>query len=416
MNILVVSQYFWPENFKINDFVEWMLKRKHSVTVLTGIPNYPEGKFFPGYGLFKNRRQKFRGADIIRSPLIPRGKSRGWNLVLNYFSFVFSASITGLLNVKKKYDVIFVFASSPVTAAIPAIIFKKIFRMPLCLWVLDLWPESVFSASRLRSAFIYRWLVKMVRFIYRHCDRIFISSKSFRSSINKKGVEDARIEYLPNWAEDLYLRSGNRNEGNNMPALPEGFRIMFAGNIGEAQDFDSVLKAAELLKDYKDIKWIIVGDGRKKNWVEKQLIEKGLDQNIFLLGRFPMDKMPAFYSFADAMLVSLKSSEIFSLTVPAKVQSYMASGKPILTMLDGEGSAIVDEAAAGLSCGAGDYGALAANVLRLYKMDRREIQVMAANGLDYYKAHFDKHLLLSRVERIFESLSAGNKAEEGTGN
>jgi colanic acid biosynthesis glycosyl transferase WcaI len=338
---------------------------------------------------------------------VPRGRSGVMGLVLNYLSFVLSASVTGLLGLRGRYDLVFVFASSPITVCLPAILVAKTRRIPLYLWVLDLWPESVFDASRIRSRAAYGLLSGMVRFIYRQCERIFISSRSFKSSLMTRGVPESRIEYMPNWAEDLFLRNGVRDGAGYASLLPEGFKVMFAGNIGEAQDFESVLKAVELLRDRRDIQWIVVGDGRKRAWVEREIRDRGLSGSILLLGRFPVDAMPALYSLADVMLVTLKRKEIFSLTVPAKIQSYLAGGRPVVTMLDGEGSGIVAEAKAGLTCPAGDHAALAANILKLRGMGTAELKGMAANALAYYKRHFDKDAILTRAEAIFRSGKAG---------
>jgi glycosyltransferase involved in cell wall biosynthesis len=406
VRILIVSQYFWPENFKINDLAVDLQRKGHEVTVLTGIPNYPGGRFFKGYSFFSPKKEVYNNVNIIRSILFPRFQGTGFWLFLNFFSFACFSSITALFRLKKQYDLILVWEISPITVGIPAILLKKIWGIPIVFWVLDLWPESVFAASNLRSSFFEKRINTLVKSIYRNCDRILVSSEGFIDSVVGKGVNPEIIDYVPNWADEEFLLPLPDNRKDIDSLIPDNaFTIMFAGNIGESQDFESILKAVELLKDNKELKWLILGDGRKKEWLKQQIREKHLGNSISLLGKFPPEFMPYFFSKADAMLVALKDKYIFSLTVPAKVQTYMAAGKPIISMMDGETPRIVNDAKAGLTCNAGDYDGLSKNVLTMSRMSLDAIKSMSENSLNYYRKHFDKGQIITRLEEIFISTS-----------
>ena len=400
MRILIVSQYFWPENFKINDFVLGMTELGHNISVLTGKPNYPSGKFFAGYNFFNKRTDLFHGIQVIRSPLIPRGKGGGFRLVINYFSFALFASLTAIFRIREKFDVIFVYEPSPITVGIPAIVLKKKSGAPLFFWVQDLWPDSVEAAGNIKNPLILSILNKLVITIYKHSDKIFISSRSFSESIMNKNVPGSKIVYYPNWAEEIYL-SEVINTGKYSGLMPFGFKIMFAGNIGNSQDFESIIQAASLLKVNRKIHWLIIGDGRKKEWLEEEITRLGLNTNFHILGNFPKEEMPNFFYHCDAMLVTLKKSEIFRLTVPAKIQSYLAVGKPILAMLNGEGAAIIEEAKAGISCEAGNFQQLACNVEYLFNSDKNELIRMGANAKKYYHENFDRSKLFKKFEQIY---------------
>lgn len=412
MHILIITQYFWPENFRINDLALGLKAKGHHVTVLTGIPNYPDGRFFAGYGLFKKRVEDYYGVKVLRVPLAPRGKSKGWQLALNYFSFAFLASLLGPYYCRRKLDMIFVFEVSPITVGIPAIVLKKLKRIPIVFWVLDLWPESLSSTGTVKSVGILRWVGKLVRFIYRQCDRILVASKGFIPSIEAMGGEHGKMCYFPNWAEALYKPGRMSNEAHAHDELPKGFRVMFAGNIGVAQDFTTILTAAEKLKDYPDVHWIIVGDGRMFDWVKEQVEARGLTANVHLLGRHPQEAMPRFFALAHAMLVTLKRDPIFALTVPGKIQSYLACGKPIIAALDGEGARLVEESGCGLSCPAEDADALAKAVLTMYHMPEAGREEMGKRGREYCESNFERNMLIARLEKWMQELSKKGKIDK----
>jgi len=403
LNILIVTHYFHPENFRINDFALEFVKRGHQISVLTAVPDYPSGIFINGYGIFKKTRENYKGIHIYRAPLIPRGSGSNLRLALNYISYVIGAVFTSLFILRKKLDIIFVFEPSPITVGLPAIFIKKIKRIPICFWVLDLWPESVVSAGNLKSGLIPKLLNPIVKFIYHHCDKILVSSNGFIKSIVSKGVGAGKIEFFPQWAEPIFRPVEKKCELLPKIIPKESFKIMFAGNIGEAQDFPAILNAAKLLKSEKNIHWIIIGNGRRAEWVKNQIIEYGLQDYVHMLGRHPIEKMPDYYALADAMLFSLKDEYIFSITIPAKVQSYLACGKPILAMVNGEAANVINDNNAGYTCVAGDYNTLAYNVIKMSELENSDLEKLSANSLQCYKNKFERDVLLNKVENILKN-------------
>ncbi len=398
MRILIITQYFWPENFRINDLVQGLVERGHEVTVLTGIPNYPEGSYFKGYGLYRKLRQNYQGAKIVRVPLVPRGMGGGLRLSLNYISFAMSASILAPLLCREDYNLIFVFEPSPITVGLPALVLKKIRSIPIMFWVQDLWPESLTAAGSIRSAKLIAMVKWLVRIIYERCDRILVTSQAYMGKIEKFAVSSERIYYFPQSTEELYQPVNIEPDAAERRLMPSGFRIMFAGNIGAAQSFATILDAAEILKCYPDIHWIIIGDGRMRKWVESEVQKRGISKNCHLIGRHPIESMPRFFSLADVMLVTLKREPIFALTIPAKVQSYLACGKPIIASLDGEAGRMIQESNAGLSCPAEDSQGLAEAALKMYKMSKTQLETMGKCGRKYYLANFERNMLIDRLQ------------------
>ena len=356
--ILLISPHFYPNEFKCNDVAFELVRQGHDVTVLCDIPNYPKGKFFPGYGYFRRRREVINGVKVIRTAVIPRGKGGGVMLALNYLSYAFSACFRALFMGLRKWDVVLVHQLSPVTVGLPAVMIKKMRKKTkLLFWVLDLWPESLQVAGGINNKYVlgaFEWVAKLC---YRNSDKILISSNGFRQSICEKGDFGEKIVYFPNWAEDSLTAASDYV----LPELPDGFKLMFAGNIGEAQDFEHTLEAAKILHDrgMKNIHFVLVGDGRKREWVERYVSENGLQETVHWVGRHPLEAMGKFFEQADVLYFALKDSLIFNLTCPAKVQAYMSAGKPVLAMINGEGASIVEESGCGMSVPAGDSEALA---------------------------------------------------------
>lgn len=400
MKLLVVSQYFWPENFRINDLVADMVGRGHEVTVLTGQPNYPSGRFFPGYGWTHFHTDSYQGARVVRVPLVPRGSAGAIRLSLNYLSFAAFGALGAWLRLRGKFDAIFVFEVSPITVGIPAIVASRRFKAPILFWVLDLWPESLTAAGGVRSPGVLRAVDRLVKWIYRNCSRVLVQSRAFVPEIARHGVPDSMIRYFPSWGESLF-QPLQQADFTLLPSLPEGFRVLFAGNIGEAQDLPAVLKAVELTRDRTDIHWLIVGDGRMAAWAKEEALRRGLSQ-VHFLGRHPLESMPHFYAAANALLLPLKREPIFALTIPGKLQSYLACARPVLAMLDGEGARIVRESGAGFACPAGDAEGLATQVKKLAAMPDIERQAMGLNGRNYYEANFDRTRLFDQLETWLE--------------
>ncbi len=396
MKILVVSQYFYPEEFKVNDLVKGFVDKGHEVTVLTCKPNYPKGRFYEGYKFWGIKKESFFGAKVIRVPVIPRGDGTSVRLILNYFSFVFFSCLYVLLH-RMRPDRIFCWDTSPITQAYAGIIVKKQTGARLSMWVQDLWPESVSATGKINQRPVMRMLTAMVRGIYKHFDTLFIQSTGFQKSIEEKGNFKARYIYAPNWAEDFFIDPANVDSLRFKSLIPEGFIVMFAGNIGAAQDFDSIINAAEMTCNNKEIKWVIVGDGRRRAEAEALVAKKGLNGTVFFLGRYSTTDMPSFFIHADVMLVALRDEYIFSLTIPTKTQTYMAFGKPIVSMINGVGNNVIENAACGLTAKAGDYQTLANNVLQFSRMSRSDREKIGENGRIYYNKTFAKEEVINRI-------------------
>ena len=405
MRLLIVTQYFWPENFRINDLVTELVLRGHRVTVLTGLPNYPDGAIFEEYRENPSCYLLHGGAEIIRVPILARGQS-GIRLMLNYLSFVISASFFGLWRLRRhQFDVIFTYQLSPVTVGLPAAFIRAIKKAPMAMWVLDLWPDTLQAVGALRSPFLLKLVGKLVSFIYKRCDVILAQSRSFIPEIKKYTGDGKRVKYFPSWAESVF-DIHDVTPAKEVPVKPGSFNIMFAGNIGDAQDFPAILAAAEKLKSRTNIRWLIVGDGRMADWVRDEIGRRDLQECVLMLGRHSLDRMPSFFKHAQALLVSLKDEPIFSMTIPGKLQSYLAAGIPVVAMLNGEGAEILRRSGAGLSCPAGDHAALAASVLTLSAMGEEERELIGRNGRDISNLEFQRDMLLDRLEKWIEQLKS----------
>jgi colanic acid biosynthesis glycosyl transferase WcaI len=401
LRILVVSQYFWPENFRINDLVREWTARGHQVTVLTGRPNYPGGEIFPEYLQNPASFAWFDGVQIHRVPMLPRA-SGSLRLVLNYLSFVLGASLFGPWKLRgSSPDVIFVFEPSPVTVGLPAVLLGRLKRCPVVFWALDLWPETLAAIGVIQTPKALGAVARLVRFIYNRCTLVLGQSRSFLPSIARHCDDPGKVRYFPSWAEDVF-QSRVDEPVTEIPPAQGALSILFAGNVGDAQDFPAILDAADRLKHRNDIRWLIVGDGRRFDWVVEQVQTRGLQEKVLLLGRFPVERMPAFYAQADALLVSLKKDPTFSMTIPGKVQSYLAAGRPIIGMLDGEGADVIQRAGAGMVCPAGDSVGLAETIERFAETRSEERRRMGEQGQAYAKAEFDRNTLVTRLLTLLE--------------
>ncbi len=400
MKVLILTQYFWPETFRINDLAQALAERGHAVTVLTGMPNYPGGRLYDGYGPFRPVEERFGSVRVLRVPLLPRGNRGGVRLALNYLSFVLSASVLGPLRYHGPCDVIFVYEPSPILVGLPAAVLRRWLGVPMLFWVQDLWPESLRAAGVVTSPALLGCVARLARFIYRRCDRVLVQSQGFVEPVVARGAERARVRYLPNWAESLYAPVEVEPGAPERAELPEGFRVMFAGNIGTAQSFETILQAATQLRERGDIHWVVLGDGHRRAWVEDEVRARGLGATFHVLGRRPVAAMPRYFSLADALLVTLRRDPIFELTIPAKLQSYLACARPVVAAIDGEGARIVLEAGAGLTCPAEDATALAANVLRMHAAGADERRRIGQRGRAYFEASFERERLVTRVEEM----------------
>jgi len=400
-HILVIAQYFYPEQFRINDICTEWVKRGYKVTVITGIPNYPQGKYYKGYGLFKKTKETFNGIEIIRIPLIPRGNN-AIMLALNYLSFVVSGFFWKLFT-QIKADYVFVFEVSPMTQALPGVWYAKKRNIPCYLYVQDLWPENVEIITGITNKKIIGVIGKMVDYIYARCTKIFTTSTSFSDSIAKRGVPVEKIQYWPQYAEDFYFPL-KKTCIKEMPN-DDAFNIIFAGNIGSAQGLDILPKVAALLKKNnlsRQVRFNIVGDGRYKETLV-ELVNSNNVANMFnFISKQPAIRIPEFMAASDAAFLCLIDSPLFAMTIPAKLQSYMACGIPIIASADGETARIISEANAGVCSPAGDVEKLAQNITKLVSKPREDLNHLELNAREYYCKNFNKQELLDRMDRYFE--------------
>jgi glycosyltransferase involved in cell wall biosynthesis len=399
-HILVIAQYFYPEQFRINDICTEWVKRGYKVTVVTGIPNYPQGKYYDGYGLFKKRKETYNDIDIIRIPLIPRGNN-AIMLALNYLSFVGSGFFWKIFT-KIKADYVFIFEVSPMTQALPGVWYAKKRKIPCYLYVQDLWPENVEIITGIRNKHVIGTIGKMVDYIYSNCTKIFTTSESFVKSINQRGVPIDKIEYWPQYAEDFYrpLAKVNISEIPN----DDAFNIIFAGNIGNAQGLDILPKVATLLNGReleRKIRFNIVGDGRYKNELIELVNKNGIADMFNFITKQPATRIPEFMAASDAAFLCLTDSQLFAMTIPAKLQSYMACGIPVIASADGEANKIINEANAGACSPAGDFERLADIIIKMSLKPQEQLKQLGINARDYYDKNFNKQELLNRIDEYF---------------
>ena len=407
LRICIFTNHFYPEIFKVNDIAFEFAQKGYEITVITAIPDYPQGKFYDGYSLFKRREEVVGNVRIIRLPIIPRGRGEKIELVLNYVSYFISSLIFVFFRSNTvKYDIVFVHLTSPFFVGLPAVLLKQRQHIPLILWILDLWPESLSAAGGITNQFILNSQIKLVQYVYNNCDKILIGSCGFRKAICEKGEYNDKLIYFPNWAENDIEFDNPINIRSIFPFCDfteDDFVLLFAGNLGEAQNLDMLLEAANLVKEKSNIKWVFLGDGRKRLSLRNRVMELKLEKNVFFPGRFPIETMPQFMKSADILLVSLKDEEIFNLTVPSKVQYYMSQGKPILAMLNGDGTDLIAEANCGFCVPAGDYEKCAETVVRIYA-DRNKLQLIGMNGKKYYEEHFNKKKRMDQLEKIIKGI------------
>lgn len=408
MKILIVSQYFFPENFRLNDLAVGLVERGHEVTVVTGKPNYPEGKFFDGYGFWGVKQEDYHGVKVIRSPLIPRGKGK-IQLALNYLSFPIFAILFNLRFLfTQKFDQVFVCQLSPIHMAIPAIFYRMIHRVPCSLWVTDLWPESLRASGMLQNSFIIRLVDWSVRWIYRNVDQILISCRGFKHNILER-CEGKEPIFFPYWAEEFY-QEYPREAG----AIPEDIlnllkedrlTLTFAGNVGEAQNLEVLIAAVKKLEveELKRLRVMIIGDGRAKKKLLGLVKEYNLEGVFEFVGKRPATEMPYFFSISDALFLSLRKDPIFSITMPSKVQSYMACGRPIIYSIDGEARDVIEEAQCGLGTHADDAEGLASKLSQLLALEQNQLSQMGQNSISYFKHNFERSRAFSNLENTLRT-------------
>ncbi len=392
MNILVISQYFWPENFRINELCKYLSKKK-KITVLTSKPSYPNDQIYSKYKNIDNIGK----VKIIRVPTISRGSNK-ITLILNYLFFIFFSILYSIkISITKKVDKVIVFGTSPPTGLISAHIIRIFKNADLHYWILDLWPNTISAFGYKKKSLIYQLIEKFMNYSYRKSKYVYCQSLSIQKIISKKTKTKNSAVYFPSWSEKLIKNKKKQSYRNTVSK--NNFNIMFTGNIGQAQDFGSVVKAAKILKKIGNIKWIIVGSGRYKANLKNLIIKNNLEDNFTLIDHQKREYISYLVSLSDCLLISLKKKRVFSVTVPGKLSNYLNSSTPILGMIDGETKKIIEQSKGGIVCGSGEYKQLAKNVLKLYKKTSKQRKQMGKNGFNYSKMYFNQIKLL----RLFDN-------------
>lgn len=393
MKILVISQYFYPETFRVNTLCEELVKRGHDVTVMTGYPQYPQGDIYEGYGFNIPYEKEWNGIRIERIKMRPRGHS-ALGLLLNCVTFV-TEGYKWVHKCKEKYDVVYVFEVSPVTVGLPAIRYKKKFGTPVFFNVQDLWPENVEEVLGIHNKLVIGVINKIVDKIYRESDKILCSSNGFVENIANRGVPREKLVFWPQFCEEPNF------EGITSPECyaDDYFNIVFTGNIGEAQGLDLLVDTAVKLKDTK-VRWFIVGDGRAKERLEKRIVKNNLKDHVVFVGRVSEEEANRYIYFANCAYLSFKKSKLFEMTLPAKLQSYMACGTPIIACASGESAGIIEDAECGFIC---DQNAEhIADMIQTEVLVSKNLEIMGQNAKSYFDNYFTMDLVVDKLEKIME--------------
>ena len=405
MRVLLLTQYIDPEPFPINAMLRSWKAAGAEITVLTGQPNYPDGVVYPGFRAWGVTEGRILGEiPVFRVPTIPRGSRSALRLFANYLFFVFVSLTLGVWLLRgRRFDVVFVYAPSPITQSIAGAALARLKRARLVTWVQDLWPQSLEATGFVRNRSLLRGAEAGVRWIYRCHDLLLGQSEAFVSAI-KAMAPGVPVRYLPN-------PGGGGEPGAELARgkelrLGPGFNVVFAGNLGSVQSLETIIDAADRLRAHTGIRFVLVGSGSRAAWLAGEVARRKLE-NVDLPGRFPRHHMEGILSQADAVLVTLSRSPILAQTVPSKIQGYLASGRPILAALDGEGARVVEELGAGLSSPAEDAEALAANVLRLEAMSERERAQMGEAGRSGFERHFHPDAVAGTLMRMLRELDLG---------
>lgn len=399
MRLLVVSQYYYPEQFRINDICKEWVKRGHEVTVLTGIPNYPQGKYYKGYGVFKKKKDVHDGVNIIRIPLVPRGKNLVM-LVLNYISFVLSGWFFANFT-RKNFDKVFIYEVSPMTQAFPGVWFAKRKKIECNLYVMDLWPESIELATGINNNRILGIIGKMTDKIYAKCDRIFTSSESFIDVIASRGHSRNKMVFWPQYAEEFYKHVEIDKTSTSEILDDDSFKIIFTGNIGYAQGLDVCIDIAKIVKQENiNAKFYLIGDGRAKQELQEKVITSGLEDFVIFIDKKPAVDIPKYCAICNAAFIALKKDKISEKILPAKLQSYLACGLPVLGCIDGETMKIIKKSHAGYCAKAEDIDTFVHNLKEIMSLDKEKMCKLKDNAIKYFNNNFEKNLLMDKIERI----------------
>lgn len=412
LDILFLSQYFFPEQFLNNHVAKALVAEGHRVTVICCVPNYPAGRFFDGYSNRQRGAAQWEGVQVHRVFTIPRGKS-ALQLIANYLTYPIAASWRILrLGKHRRGRVSFVSMPSPLLQALAGIFAKRLWGMPTVYWVQDIWPDSAIITLGIRNRLVIGMLNAICGWIYRQADLVMVQSDGFHRKVAQFGVPEDRIVTLPNSAPDSFAPIDPALVPARIRKLVPADRriIMFAGNIGESQDFDTIIAATALLPPECNLLIVVVGSGRDEERVRAKVAREGLSERFLFLGRHPEADMPAFFACADAVLVSLRDEPIFALTVPSKVQAYMACGKPIVASLAGEGATIIEQAGAGFVVPPGSPDKLSSSMFDLAKLSNGALKKIGESSRQAYDAAYSLNVLTTRLVQYLGDMPSKPKA------
>ena len=397
--ILVVSQHFWPESFRINDICESFVERGYAVEVLCGIPNYPIGQYFEGYGITKNRRQTVNGIKIRRCFEFKRGSNTNLRIFLNYISFPISSLFALPYLLQQKYDKIFMFQTSPVIMSFVGILLGKLKKIETTMYVLDLWPENLYSVLNLKNKLLRKLISGISIWHYRNADKLIANSQGLQSILQER-IGKSNVVYIPQFCEKLYETKIRDKALRDRYA--NTFNLVFTGNISPAQSFETVIGAAKILMErgFDDILWIIVGDGMSRAWLEDAISQEGLGDQFVFVGQIPMEEVPRYTGIADALFACLSKSELLDAALPGKIISYYAAGCPLVVAMDGEVKEIVESSKAGFAVGAEEVDGFADAIVALYSMGIEARQAMGDYAKAYYQQYFEREMNMDKLEAV----------------
>tara|TARA_B100001059_G_C17792621_1_gene561078 strand:- start:6 stop:1223 length:1218 start_codon:yes stop_codon:yes gene_type:complete len=400
--LLIYTNHFDPEHFKINEAVDWLIESGFQVHVITGWPNYPKGKIYKGYGPFKKSFESRKRLTIRRLPLIPRGEGSKLGLIFNYLSYFASTFFYTLFLIlfKKKFDRILVHHTSPFFISISAVIYKKIKGIEAVLWDLDLWPETLEAVGIIKSKFWINQIEKVVSRIYSNFETILVGSYSFKK-VALGRVKHKRVFYFPNWAEKVIEKNKIKAVEVETKFDSKALKIMYTGNIGTAQDFKTLCEVIKL-NEKENIQWIFIGEGRFKLEMQRFLLRQINKRRVVFIPQQKLESIPSWAGKADFMYLSLNHSRLFTQTVPAKLQAYMAMGKPILAMIAGEGESIINQAKCGYCSPPGDLNKLNEIIKKLAILSKEDRKNLGENGRYFYKKNFSSKIRKKQLTEYFE--------------
>lgn len=403
MKILLLTQWFDPEpTFKGLAFAKELTKQGHEVEVLTGFPNYPQGKLYDGYKLKLFQKENIEGISVLRVPLYASHDNSAFKRVLNYASFAVSATLYGIF-LTKKADVIYAY-HPPLTVDMAALLIKLFRKTPVVLDIQDMWPDTLKATGMIGNEKLLNIVDSLCKVVYRYADHIVVLSPGFKQLLEKRNVAASKVSVIYNWCDESSLNSVSELSADNKQLLNNKFNIVFAGNMGKAQSLDAVIEVAQQLKSELEIQFVFVGQGTETQRL-KQICKDNQLNNVKFIPQMPMQKVGAILRKADALLVYLRNDPLFEITIPSKMQAYMAIGKPIIIGVSGDASNLVQEADCGVVVTPEDTLSLKEGILKLYHLERDKAEEMANKAKIFYQSNLSITTGVKQFIDVFKKVS-----------